>query len=742
MSAVVDSGAESGAALPGRAAAASGIRAGVLAGAIGLAIIIATGALAFAPLGPDYLGRGVFAAFVAATVGAMAAAALTRGPLIALPRAPTTLVYAALVAQLAAGAPPGWTFADLYPSLSLTVVLAGALLWIASRSRLIEALRFMPYPVVAGFVNGTSLLIIWSQVAPLLGLPGSIGLHGVRSALAEFQPVTAALGVGTIALIWGLMRFAPRVPAALVAMAAATLAYQYVAAAFPQARLGPVVGYLGIPAPGDFLLPLMWEPLPSRAFVATLSTLLPHALLIALVSALESALSAQAVGERTGSRLTLRHVLAAQGAGNLASGLCGGLPVAVSPTSSIMAARTAPHGGSIPAWAACGVTIAAIALLRPLLQYVPMVALAAVLFTIAVALLDRWSRLLVGRVIRTRISQDEVRWNLAIVVIVAATMVLGNVAAAVAVGAVLAVVQLARGVADRTRFEWITGDAVRSVCVWPPRDEAFLADAMGATRVVRLRGALFFATADALADQVDAVGRDVRFVIFDCAGVSVFDATGARMLAACVHRLQARGIRAVLAGLDPLTARDAAARTLGLHAVDLRDWYLNVDEAAEAIELAIMNERGPADRIPEHVAFQRSALATGLSPADVDRLLAFMTPVNVREGEYVMRHGDAGDRLYVILRGRVEILRAGSARGDMRLALFGPGLMFGEMAMLTGRPRTADALCNVDAELLALDRERFERLAHEAPAIYTHIVRNIALQLSDRLRDTTRVATL
>ena len=62
--------------------------------------------------------------------------------------------------------------------------------------------------------------------------------------------------------------------------------------------------------------------------------------------------------------------------------------------------------------------------------------------------------------------------------------------------------------------------------------------------------------------------------------------------------------------------------------------------------------------------------------------------------------------------------------------------------MLTGRARTADALCTMNTELLCLEREQFDALAAEAPGMFAQLVRNMAAQLSDRLREATRVACL
>jgi hypothetical protein len=95
-----------------------------------------------------------------------------------------------------------------------------------------------------------------------------------------------------------------------------------------------------------------------------------------------------------------------------------------------------------------------------------------------------------------------------------------------------------------------------------------------------------------------------------------------------------------------------------------------------------------------------------------------LEPMKVAAGETVVRQGQPADRFYIIARGELDILRedGGESGGDRRLATLGPGQFFGEIGLLTDRPRTASVRARGPAELLALDRKHFETLVAQSKA--------------------------
>ena len=154
--------------------------AGVLPGssvlsALRLSNVLAAGAIALVSFGSQALGAGIIASFVTGTLGALVCALISRTPgEIVGSHVSLAVIYAALGADLALHGGPGMTLVDVVAGLSLAVVLMGLMQIIAALARVGEAVKFLPFPVNAGFVTGTGMLLIWSQLGALLGLEGKL----------------------------------------------------------------------------------------------------------------------------------------------------------------------------------------------------------------------------------------------------------------------------------------------------------------------------------------------------------------------------------------------------------------------------------------------------------------------------------------------------------------------------------------------------------------------------------------
>lgn len=119
-----------------------------------------------------------------------------------------------------------------------------------------------------------------------------------------------------------------------------------------------------------------------------------------------------------------------------------------------------------------------------------------------------------------------------------------------------------------------------------------------------------------------------------------------------------------------------------------------------------------------------------LNAPHLHRLAEFTTDAHAADGEVLMRQGERGDEFFVVLSGNVVIEREGQ-----RLARLGPGDFLGEIALIDGRPRTATATADGEAELLVLDHRHFDALFDEFPGIG----RQVARTLVDRIRRTVTV---
>jgi len=99
-----------------------------------------------------------------------------------------------------------------------------------------------------------------------------------------------------------------------------------------------------------------------------------------------------------------------------------------------------------------------------------------------------------------------------------------------------------------------------------------------------------------------------------------------------------------------------------------------------------------------------------LAPADLDQVAKLLKDRRVSEGSVLFRQGDPGDTMFVVQEGRVKIVTSDSMGREKVLAFYGEGGFFGEMALLTGAPRTATALAATNSRLLEMRKEDFDLL--------------------------------
>jgi SulP family sulfate permease len=201
--------------------------------------------------------------------------------------------------------------------LFLATIMAGVFLMALGLFRLGSYVKFIPYPVIVGFISGIAVILFASQIHDLLGLtlsgePAEFlpKLTALGGALSTLNPAAAVIASATVAAIVGCKRFLPRWPAILIAVVGASaLAF---ALKLPVETIGTRFG--GISSS------LAWPSLPSVS-LARMREVLPDALSFALLGAIESLLSAMVADGMTGRRHRSNVELVAQGVANIGAAL-------------------------------------------------------------------------------------------------------------------------------------------------------------------------------------------------------------------------------------------------------------------------------------------------------------------------------------------------------------------------------------------------------------------------------------
>lgn len=712
---------------------------GAAGAAVTVAVTITLGAFAFAPAGPAAAHLGVAASFATTIVSALVLALRSRSSLpVAGPSSATALVYAGLMASLLHQTPAAALGPMVLVPLALSVVLMGLLQVAMARLGLARVVRFVPQSVLAGFMNGIAVLVIVAQLPVLLSASPQSDSGPATAAFGALRWGPALLGGGVAALIWLLAWKAPRAPAALLAVVAGTAAYHGLALVWPALDLGPLMSAgdghwpaLGAVAALDTIAALLAMDWPTL-----LPPVLASAAVMAVVGSLESILSLRALEQQLGERSQEGRELAALGWANVAGGLVGALPAALLRTRALAILQAGGRGRA----AALG-SVAASALLfalgGALIGLLPQVVLAGAMLTIGVALADRWSLRLFARWLferRDGPTPRAVRHSLAIGLVVCALTLWQGPAAGVLVGVLLSGLVFMQGMHRSLLRARSNGAARPSRRLYPPPTEQHLQAQRHRIAIFELEGALFFGSAERLADEAEALPTEMRALVLDFRRVGSIDESGALVLAQLGQRLAAQGKALLLAHAG---ARSDHARRLHSFGFDHASGHRLFDDADRAIEygeaLLLADLGSPPSEHP--VPARDNTLLQGLGAADVELVLARMHAVVLPAGATLFRQGDPADSVYLVLRGSVSIVATAQEDGRrQRFVTLSPGTLFGEMAMLDGGGRTADAIADTACELMQLDTEALSQLAATHPPVATTLYRNMAGDLAARLR--------
>ena len=715
------------------------LQAGMAGTLISLAPALTMGLLAFSALGPQAATLGIPAALVSSALGGAVFALLSRAPMAAAgPASAPVLVVSALVARVAGD--PAFSASDpaavalLLALVAAAVVTMGAAQIALAVSGLVRWAKFVPQPVLAGFMNGVALLALLSLLPLLFGWPLARLKTFSWQAMPAIEPATLAVGLFTMAVVLGLPRLNRRLPATLIGLLAGSGAYFLLAAWAPQAALGPLTGALPAAWPHvDALVPLFSganEALCQRHLGAALMA----GLVMALIGTLELVLNSLVMDQACHTRTDPRREAMALGMANVASGLAGGLPLLLLPARALHMLQV---GGRSRAglFICCGLFAGLALAASPLLAMLPQVVLGALMVTIAFLMADRWSLQLLGQWWRGPRTAD-LQLALAVVALVCATTVVLGFSAAVAGGALLSVLLFIRSMNRSLVRNRFTAQAQPSRRIYATADEARLRALRARVTVLELEGALFFGSADRIAELADALDADCHTLVLDFRRVNVIDASGAVVLAQAGRRLHDRGIGLLLAGVSADNRHGLVLRQFAGERYVAEHGVADIDQAVERAELRLLAQAG-LDPLCETVPLEQVSLMEGLDAPQRARLAGCLQPRRLTHGEHLFHVGEPGDRLYVITAGSINVFSAavpGSTALRQRFVSLSPGMMLGETAMLDGGGRSGDAVAEGVTEVYALTAEALQQLRAEDPLMVAQVHRNIALHLSQRLR--------
>jgi high affinity sulfate transporter 1 len=489
----------------------------------------------------------------------------------------TTSTIAILTAHAVHEVAGGGSDDALIAATGSLACLVGIMLLGASLLRLGIVASFISEPVLTGFKAGIGLTIVIDQLPKLLGIHFTKGrffqnIIAIVDHIPQASVPTILVALGMLALQLGLQRFAPRVPASLITVAAG-IALSSLAG---LSRYG--VELVGQVAPG----------LPSFALpdVTLFEKLWPPAMGIALMSFVETIAAGQAFRGPDEPRPSPNKELLAIGLTNLIGGTFHNLPSGGG-TSQTAVNRRAGARSQIAGLVTAAVVVAVLCFLAPLVHLMPQATLAVIVVVPCIGMI----KIPEFRAI-WQIRGMEFSWAVASL---AGVVLLGTLRG-ILVAVVLSLLALIFHANRRPVF--VLGrkpgtDVFRPRSREHPEDESF-----PGLLILKTEGVIHFANAQRVGDLMwPLIGEHKpRVVVFDCSAIPDLEYTALKMLTEAERRLQQEGVSLWLAGLNPeplrLIQKSALGKTLGRPRM-----YFNLDQAVRAF----LKQSSPRDREPREL---------------------------------------------------------------------------------------------------------------------------------------------
>jgi sulfate permease, SulP family len=692
----------------------------VLASGVGIGLVETMVAVAFASLVfggriayylPD--GIALYLGAAAAILAVFAWRAGARGVVGGLQATGAALMATVAATTALRGSPETGFLSVIAATVLVTVLCAAAFLVLGIRRRG-NLLRYIPVPVVGGFIAGAGWLLVQGGLHLAIDEPLFYTRFGdfiEGRAVAMWAP-TVAFGV-LLLLAVRIVRKPLVLPVALgVGLLGFGLAALAAGASISDLR---GKGWLL----GPFTRDVAWKPWSVLAvadanwfaIARSSAPIVVTVVVVALVMLSNVGDSEDSLGRDLDTDRELRDA----GLLNLVSGALGGTPGYHAAGFSRLAVRMgvdARRAGFVAAAVPLTILVFGAAVV-PLL---PRVIVGGMLVFLGLSFISAW-------VWDRRTSLPRIEY-IVVLVIFAAIVAKGYLPGFV-VGLVLAVGMFAvsYGRVDLVH-EVAFGDVYRSNVDRAPAERERLRALADQIQVLRVSGHMFFGSTNRLLDRIRARAESEmppRFLVIDLQRVTGVDASAAAALSKAERVAAAHDTAIVLTGAsEAVRARLQRGGELG--SVGLVSFEPDLDHGLQGCEETLLegaaDDGGAAD------------LPSGLAP--------YLDSMRVAEGTVLLHQNEPPGDIYVLAEGRLAVETSGADGRRLRVRTLRPGVVVGEIALYTGVPRTADVVAETSCVVLRCSREQIARMEVEDPAVAADLHRWLAGTLAGRLRDSMR----
>lgn len=702
--------------------------AGAVASLVLLAHCLSFSALIFAGQLVAALPMALWSFMVATAIATLLSAfRTTLPPVLAGPRNPAVAVMAVLGATIAAAGaeramPPDEIARHVLVALAIAGLLTGLLIWVFGRFRLGQAVRFVPYPVVGGFLAASGALLTVGGIK--LSAGSTFEWHDSRTWLSGGSTLRLVAAFAFAALLWRLKAMPRALPVAIVLAVVAieaTLATTVGSerAAWHLSMTGGAQGW----SPLSSLHNLDWGILASASVEIVSIAAVSIAALLLDVSSLE-------VQRRMQADLDAEFRL--NGGANLSLVAVGGFPVGVALNPSRLANLL---GGQGRAASVASGSVMGLLLLSgvDIASFVPRPVLGGLLIFLGVSFALEALKM-PGRSSRT---------EFALTVLIMVAIVGFGYLTGIVLGIVCACLLFA---ARYSRIDVIRRHVTRAELSAPverrPEVTRLLAEQGGRIHVLWLSGFLFFGSSNGLFESIRQAtasrglfGR--RWVVLDCSAVSGIDGTAVLSFQKLANWAAAADVTLVFAAASADLLAELSAAELFDGPSPIRH-FATRNEALEWAEDRLSESAGAIAPVAGSDTFA-AWLGRELGEDNAQRLLVdYLERRDLEAGEIVCALGAPADTIELVASGSVAVVVPGLNERPIRVRRMTGCTVVGEMGFFRRQPRAASVIAEEPAIVYVLTRAAYDRMLLAEPELCAMVLQFVVRALSDRLEAANR----
>ncbi len=517
---------------------------GITAGIVALPLALAFGIQAFGVISVDDVPNigaiGALAGLTGAIMIGFFASLFGGTPSqISGPTGPMTVISATLISGVWASSQPG-NISTVIVSMSVAAILCGLFQILFGILKIGKYIRYIPYPVLSGFMSGIGIIIIVQQIYPLFGLKSPVLIVDMIMELPKhignLSWSALLLGLGTVAIIYLFPLITKKVPSTLVALVVMTIVA--VCIKFDsKLTIGEI--------PSGFPMPFFLKDGMDFSQVNWLSvvkmSVLP-ALTLAGLGSIDTLLTSVVADNTTKVKHNSNQELMGQGIGNMMVGLFAGLPGAGATMRTVVNIKSG--GRNRLSGMVHGLLLLAVLLgLGKLVKFVPLSVLAGILITVGIGIID-----IKGFKDLFKIPRADA----VVLVTVLVLTVFVDLLIAVGIGMIIACVLFMKRASDLVEGGYHSDQMTAFDKEIPWEDEKVLTDEVRSKIYIqRLNGPIFFGSITRFQEVMQSIPDDAKIVIIRMRLVSFMDQSGLYAMETAIKDLQAKGVTVLMTIIQP-----------------------------------------------------------------------------------------------------------------------------------------------------------------------------------------------